>query len=83
MRRSSERLIDVAVLTELLVFGYLMRAVQPALAGVIVAAAVQFWLVKNASAPHASLEEAAAKAAAEVLAVARREAATTTEEHAT
>lgn len=71
MRRSSERLIDVLVLAMLLTFGYLMREIQPALSGVIVAAAVQFWLQKNASEPHASVEEAAARAAAEVLKVAR------------
>ena len=74
MRRSSERLIDVVVLGMLLTFGWLMRDAQPALAGVIVAAAVQFWLQKNASAPNDSLEQAAARAAAEVLATARREA---------
>lgn len=73
MKRSSERLIDVLVLTELLVFGYLMRTEQPVLAGVIIAAAVQFWLTKNASEPHASIEQAAARAAAEVLATAREE----------
>ena len=71
MRRSSERLIDVLVLGMLLTFGYTMRAEQPALAGVITAAAVQFWLAKNASEPRISVEEAAAKAAAEVLKVAR------------
>lgn len=71
MRRSSERLIDVLVLAMLLTFGYLMREIQPALAGVITAAAVQFWLAKNASEPHQSIEQAAALAAAEVLKVAR------------
>lgn len=48
MQRSSERLIDVLVLAMLLMFGYVMRDAQPALAGVITAAAVQFWLAKNA-----------------------------------
>jgi hypothetical protein len=72
MKRSSERLIDVLVLTELLVFAYAMRTIQPALAGVITAAAVGFWLSKNASpAPSPSIEEAAALAAASVLATAR------------
>lgn len=82
MKRSSERLIDVVVLGMLLAFGYAMREIQPALAGVITAAAVQFWLAKNASEPKASVEEtkalatavaaeAAALAAAEVLKVAR------------
>jgi len=67
MTRYSERMIDVVVLLALLTFSYLMRAEQPALAGVIVGAAIQFWLVKNASAPHPSLEQAAALAAAQVL----------------
>lgn len=82
MRRVQERLIDVVVLAMLLMFGYAMREIQPALAGVITAAAVQFWLAKNASEPHMSIEtakeqataaaaEAAALAAAEVLKVAR------------
>ncbi len=71
MKRSSERLIDVLVLAMLLMFGYAMREIQPALAGVITAAAVQFWLAKNASAPHVTVEQAAALAAAEVLKVAR------------
>ena len=71
MKRSSERMIDVVVLAMLLAFGWAMREIQPALAGVITAAAVQFWLAKNASEPHVSVEEAAAKAAAEVLKVAR------------
>lgn len=71
MKRSSERLIDVIVLAMLLTFGYLMREIQPALAGVITAAAVQFWLQKNATAPHETREQATALAAAEVLKVAR------------
>jgi hypothetical protein len=74
VKRSSERLIDVLVLSELLVFAWLMRAIQPVLAGVIVAHAVQFWMAKNAAAPHPSIDEAAAKAAAEVLKVARQAA---------
>lgn len=71
MKRSSERLIDVLVLGMLLAFGYAMREIQPALAGVITAAAVQFWLQKNASEPHISVEQATALAAAEVLKTAR------------
>lgn len=75
MRRSSERLIDVLVLAMLLVFGYLMRSEQPALAGVITAAAVQFWLQKNATAPtEPSIVEAAAKAAADILKTAEKKA---------
>jgi hypothetical protein len=71
VRRSSERLIDAVVLLMLLAFAWLMREDQPGLAGVIVGAAIQFWLSKNASEPHLSIEQAAAKAAAEVLEVAR------------
>lgn len=74
MRRSSERLIDAFVLMMMLVFAWLMREEQPALAGVIVMAALKFWMDKNASEPHPSVEEAVAKAAAEVLAVAKRTA---------
>lgn len=48
MTRSSERLIDLLVLVTLLLFAYVMRTPQPGLAGVIVAAAVQFWMAKNA-----------------------------------
>jgi hypothetical protein len=73
MKRSSERVIDAVVLAMMLVFAYVMKDGQPALAGVIVMAALKFWMDKNASEPHASIEVAAAKAAAEVLAVARRE----------
>lgn len=51
MKRSSERLIDVMVLAILLVFAYSMRNQQPGIAGVVVAAAVQFWMAKNATAP--------------------------------
>lgn len=82
MKRVQERLIDVVVLAMLLTFGWAMREIQPALAGVITAAAVQFWLAKNASEPKLSVDEAAALsaaaareaaalAAAEVLRVAR------------
>lgn len=73
LKRSSERLIDAFVLIALLVFAYVMRAEQPGLAGVIVMAAIQFWLAKNASAPHESVEKAAALAAAKVLEVAKDE----------
>lgn len=73
MRRSSERLIDVVVLIALLMFAFLMRGQDPALAGVIVAAGIQFWMTKNATEPHSTTEEAAARAAAAVLEVAREE----------
>lgn len=49
MSRVAERLIDMVVLTELLGFAWLMRESDPALAGVVVAAAVQFWMAKNAT----------------------------------
>lgn len=82
MKRSSERLIDAFVLLMMLVFAFLMREEQPALAGVIVMAALKFWMDKNASEPHVSIEdaqtlataaavEAAAIAAAKVLEVAQ------------
>lgn len=73
MKRSSERIIDAFVLVSLLSFAYLMREVSPELAGVIVGHAGNFWLTKNANAPHESIEQAAALAAAEVLRVARAE----------
>jgi hypothetical protein len=73
MKRSSERLIDAGVLGMLLTFGYLVRLSQPAILGVVVTAAVQFWLQKNASPTHASQEQAvalAAQAAADAAALA-------------
>lgn len=65
-------MIDAVVLMMLLGFAYLMRETQEALAGMVVGAAINFWLVKNASAPHESIEQAAALAAASVLETARR-----------
>lgn len=70
MKRIQERLVDAFVLLMMLVFAYLLRHEQPALAGVIVMAALKFWMDKNASEPHVTLEEAAALAAAKVLEVA-------------
>lgn len=81
MTRTTERLIDLAAMLALLSFCYLFREGQPALAGLVVGAAINFWLAKNASAPDspahkeaaaaataaASAAEAAAMAAAEVL----------------
>lgn len=48
MDRRTERLIDLCALAMLLVFAWLLRDPQPALAGVVVASAVQFWMTKNA-----------------------------------
>lgn len=70
MNRLTERLIDLAALSMLLYFAYVMRQEAPELAGGIAVAACAFWLTKNASAPHESLEQATAAAAAEVLKVA-------------
>jgi hypothetical protein len=69
--RSSERLIDAFVLMMLLVFAYLLREQQPALAGVIVMASLKFWMDKNASEHDPGLEERTATAAASVLRVAQ------------
>ena len=52
MSRLGERLIDLVVLFALLWFARDMRVSSPEIAGVIVAGAVQFWMQKNASAPH-------------------------------
>lgn len=76
MGRLTERIIDLAALAMLLLFAYAVRLDAPELAGGIAVAACAFWLTKNASAPHASIEQAAATAAAEVLKVARNTAAT-------
>lgn len=76
MGRMTERLIDLAALAMLLLFAFLMRESAPELAGGIAVAACAFWLTKNASAPHVSVEQATALAAAEVLEVARRAAST-------
>ncbi len=73
MSRTAERLIDLVVLWSLLGFAFAMRFAQPALSGIVVAAAVQFWLTKNAAPPHMpdpKIAEAATAAAA-VLAVAK------------
>lgn len=75
MNRLTERLIDLAALAMLLAFAYVMRETAPELAGGIAVAACAFWLTKNASAPHVSVEQATALAAAEVLKVAKQTAA--------
>lgn len=69
MGRSLERLIDVLVLGMLLTFAYAMRGQQPGLAGVVIAAAIQFWMVKNATLPTTSenIAEKTAEAAASAL----------------
>jgi hypothetical protein len=56
MTRNRERLIDVFVLAMLLAFSFGMRSHEPALSGVIVAGAVQFWMAKNAD-PSPSPED--------------------------
>lgn len=75
MNRLTERLIDLVALAMLLFFAYVVHRDAPELAGGIAVAACAFWLTKNANAPHVSMEEAAALAAAEVLKVARVTAA--------
>lgn len=91
MSRTVERTIDLAAMLMLLSFCYLFRESQPALAGLVVGAAIQFWMQKNAASADspAHLEAATvantvaatalatATAAAEVLATARRAAPTT------
>lgn len=64
MTRTVERIIDLAAMLMLLCFCYLFRESQPALAGLVVGAAIQFWMQKKNLAAQAV---AAAKAAAEVL----------------
>jgi hypothetical protein len=81
MSRTVERVIDLVAMLLLLSFTYLLREAQPALAGLVVGAAIQFWMSKNASSPDSPVHKeaaaaieaaaaqalAAAKAAAEVL----------------
>lgn len=81
MTRTVERVIDLAAMLMLLCFCYLFRESQPALAGLVVGAAIQFWMQKNAAAPDSAAHReqtavsenlaaqalAAATAAAEVL----------------
>lgn len=55
MSRTIERIIDLVALTLLLIFTYLFRESQPALAGLVVGAAIQFWMAKNASSPESQV----------------------------
>lgn len=70
MGRLTERLIDLAALAMFLIFAVVIIDKAPELAGAVVVGAAGFWLTKNASAPHVSVEQATALAAAEVLRVA-------------
>jgi hypothetical protein len=49
MPRSRERVIDLAATALLLVFAWLFNDETPGLSGVVIAAAIQFWLNKNAT----------------------------------
>lgn len=74
MTRTTERLIDLAALLALLGFTYLFRDSQPTLAGLVVGAAIQFWVSKNAASPdspaHKEALAAIASSAAQVVAAA-------------
>lgn len=75
MSRTVERLIDLAAMLMLLGFCYLFRESQPALAGLVIGAAIQFWMSKNAASPDSPAHREAAAAIA--AAAARTEAAAT------
>lgn len=77
MTRTVERLIDLGAMLMLLIFCFLFRESQPALAGLVVGAAIQFWMSKNAASPDspAHKEAAAAIASAAVQAQAAAQAA--------
>lgn len=72
MSRTVERSIDLLATLSLLLFAWLLKDGQPALAGIVVANAVQFWLRKNAdsknSPAHIEAHAAADSAAALVTA---------------
>ena len=74
MTRTVERLIDLAAMLMLLSFCFLFRESQPALAGLVIGAAIQFWMSKNAASPdspaHHEAVAAASTAAAQVTAAA-------------
>ncbi len=74
MSRTTERLVDLAAMLLLLSFCYLFRESQPALAGLVVGAAIQFWMSKNAVSPdspaHKEAANVALAAAAQVIAAA-------------
>jgi hypothetical protein len=75
--RTVERLVDLAAMLMLLTFCYLFRVSQPALAGMVVGAAIQFWMAKNAASPdsHKEAEVVAAAAATAAAAVLKTAAA--------
>jgi len=75
MSRTVERLIDLAAMLMMLVFCYLFRESQPALAGLVIGAAIQFWMSKNAAAPDSPAHK---EAAAAIEAAARRTLAAAT-----
>lgn len=75
MSRTVERLIDLAAMLMLLIFCFLFRESQPALAGLVVGAAIQFWMSKNAQSPDSAAHRDAT--AAIDATVARTLAATT------
>ncbi len=54
MSRTVERVIDLIAMLMLLAFTYLFRESQPALAGLVVGAAISFWMSKNASSPESA-----------------------------
>lgn len=74
MTRTVERIIDLAAMLMLLSFCYLFRESQPALAGLVIGAAIQFWMQKNAASPdspaHKEAVAAIASSAAQVVAAA-------------
>lgn len=74
MSRTVERVIDLIAMLMLLSFTYLLRESQPALAGLVVGAAIQFWMQKNAASPDSpahKADDALALAAQDVLRTAR------------
>jgi hypothetical protein len=74
MTRTTERIIDLAAMFMMLSFCYLFRESQPALAGLVIGAAIQFWMQKNAASPdspaHKEAASVAAAAAAQAIAAA-------------
>lgn len=73
MSRAAERLIDAWVLMMLFMFSYFIRIDHPGLAGVIIMAALMFWMNKNTTYTATIIEDKAAAAAANVLQVAREQ----------
>lgn len=71
LTRTVERIIDLAAMLMLLIFCYLFRESQPALAGLVVGAAIQFWMQKNAASPDSPAHKEAAAAIASAAAQAQ------------